>query len=343
MKTVLAFDDVLLVPKFSHITSRKDVDISTSVGGRYLDVPIISSNMDTVTSYKMTHAMEKAGGAGCLHRFWSIDDNVNAYKNSAANTWVSVGLGKYEFERALALVDAGASTIIVDVANGASMGVVNQARDIYNEFRGNIDIVVGNFATKAQIDTFTDKSEMTYAGYKIGVGGGSACLTRMVTGCGLPTFASLVDCLPLSEHLNLIADGGIRNSGDLSKALAAGAKAVMCGAIFAGALESPGTIVNGSGNAPQPHEKGFKKYRGSASLESYAAQGKQAFWRAPEGESFLVPYVGPVQEVIQGLEGGLRSSMSYMNAATLAEFRYNAEFVQMTRAGSIEGTAHGRS
>lgn len=341
MKQVLAFDDVLLIPTFSYIKSRKDVDTSTTVGDALLEFPVISSNMDSVTDVDMTHAMDKAGGAGCLHRFWSIEDNVAALKKSANNTWVSIGLGDYEMERAIALLDAGATTFVLDVANGGSIDVVTQAKRIQSEFGFAADIIVGNFATKNVLETFIDKVGYKLAGYKIGIGGGSACLTRHVTGCGLPTLASLLDCQPIAEYVDLIADGGIRNSGDLAKALAAGAKAVMCGKILAGTKESPGEVIEEHINA-LPTGNRFKKYRGSASRESYEVQGKEAPWRAPEGDSFLIPYAGSVQDVIQGLNGGLRSAMSYMNAAGLSELRYNAEFVSITGAGLRENSAHGK-
>lgn len=347
MKQVFSFDDVLLVPKFSHIKSRKDVDTSTYVGGRYMEMPIISSNMDTVTGPKMTVAMEQAGGAGCLHRFWSIEDNIKAYKQSASNAWVSVGIGDYEYERAGELLDAGAATFVLDVANGGSIEVVKQTRWLKELLGTKADIIVGNFASKAVLETFMEKVGFNVAGYKVGIGGGSACTTRSVTGCGIPTFASLLDLRSISEHVDIIADGGIRNSGDLAKALAVGARGVMCGKLLVGATESASPFEQYDDHqthmflAVGKEPPKYKKYRGSASQESYVAQGKEAPWRAPEGESFLVPYAGAVQTIMQGLEGGLRSSMSYMNAATLAEFRYNADFVTVTGAGIRENGAHG--
>lgn len=332
MKESLSFDDVLLTPKFSNVVSRKDVKISTTVANSFLPLPIISSNMDTVTNEVMAKAMSQNGGVGCLHRFQSIEDNIRQYINSQSYPWVSIGLGDAELERAQALYSVGANVFVLDVAHGASMEVVKQTKKLKYNLHPSARIIVGNFANAKSIEDFNFHLGETVNAYKSGVGGGSACLTRVVTGCGNSTFGSILDCASLG--LDIIADGGIRNSGDFAKAIAAGAKAVMLGGMLAGTDEAPGEIVITNG--------AWKKYRGSASLESYEVQGKVAHHRTAEGESFLVPYTGPVANVLQSLEAGLRSSMSYVGAETILEFQQLAEFIRITGGGLKESSAHGK-
>lgn len=357
-----SFDDVLIVPKFSTIRSRKDVSVVTTVGNEAFSLGVISSNMDTVTGPDMAKAMINYGAGACLHRFCSIEDNVKMFQESfvgPARPWVSIGLGEKEFERAEALIAAGATTILIDVAHGAHIGVVEQYDRLRNKYGYNIKVIVGNFATRQSIDDFNYRitSKGRPDSFKAGVGGGSACLTRVVTGVGVPTFSSIVDCA--RSGVSIIADGGIRNSGDFAKALAAGADAVMLGRMLAGTTESASISLQFDnmvdmktklGWTPGSYEeflykyenKKFKKYRGSASAESYEAQGKTAEWRAAEGDSFLIPYVGPVSNVIQTLEGGLRSAMSYVNATNLEEFRRNVEFIDITTNALRENGSHGK-
>jgi IMP dehydrogenase len=346
MKLALSFDDVLLSPKFSNIVSRSEEHVDTTVMfcGEKLLTPMISSNMDSVTGSTMAAAVARAGGVGALHRFWSIEDNVEAYKQSPAHTIVSIGLGNTELERAKALYDSGAFIFLIDVAHGASMPVVEQTRQLQQMVAGNAAIIVGNFATADTLLTFTEKLGNTdVQAFKIGIGGGSACLTRVVTGVGWPTLASLLDCA--TTGFPLIADGGIRNSGDMAKAIAAGATTVMCGRLFAGCSESPGNLCDKDGNELKSNSPAslYKKYRGSASAESYTVQGKVASHRTPEGDSFLVPWTGPVAKTMQAMEGGLRSMMSYLNSNNIGAIKDNSEFVQITSHGAIESNSHGRN
>lgn len=331
----ISFDDVLIKPTFSWIRSRKEVDLSVALGAGALSLPVISSNMDTVTGVPMANAMLKYGAGACLHRFCSIDDNVAAFTQvKAGKPWVSIGIGPEEQERAYALIEAGAETVVVDVAHGASIGVVEQLQFLREKFRDNINIIVGNFADAASIRAFMFHSARRPNAYKIGIGGGSACLTRVVTGCGMPTLASIIDCA--TAGVPLIADGGIRNSGDLAKAIAAGASGAFLGNLLAGTDESPGDIVvDGAAK--------YKKYRGSASMESYEVQGKVADWRAAEGDAYLVPYKGPVSGVLRELEGGLRSALSYVGARNIEDFQKEAEFIRVSTASIRENGAHGKS
>lgn len=339
MKESLSFDDVLLTPKFSNVVSRKDVKISTTVANSFLPLPIISSNMDTVTNEVMAKAMSQNGGVGCLHRFQSVEDNIRQYINSQSYPWVSIGLGDAELERAQALYSVGANVFVLDVAHGASMEVVKQTKKLKYNLHPSAKIIVGNFANAKSIEDFNFHLGETVNAYKVGIGGGSACLTRVVTGCGNSTFGSILDCASLG--LDIIADGGIRNSGDFAKAIAAGAKAVMIGGLLAGTDEAPGEVI-WDRDGEYLLSTGYKKYRGSASHESYEVQNKVAKHRAPEGDSFLVPYTGSVANVLQSLEAGLRSSMSYVGAETILEFQQLAEFIRITGGGIAEGKAHGK-
>lgn len=357
MNQVLSFADVLLTPQFSSVRSRANVDTSVILAGTDLKSPLISSNMDSVTNSSMAIAMAKEGGVGCLHRFWSIEDNVKAFKSviqdSGHPVWVSVGVGDKEYERGTALVDSGANVLILDVAHGASIQVVEQTKRLL-EYSTNIQLVVGNFATGKSIQDFLYHLGGPKIGtFKIGIGMGSACTTRMVTGCGLPSFDSLLSCR--SANYDIIQDGGISSSGDLAKAIAAGAKAAMIGRLFAGCEESPAeeerqyiSEEHARGWTPKRNELGtaykitHKYYRGSASADSYKTQGKTAFHRTPEGEAFLVPYRGPVKGVIEELSAGLRSAMSYVGAHNIEEFQSKAEFVQVSNNGHRESMAYGK-
>lgn len=334
-KKSLSFDDVLIVPKFSDVTSRKDVSLRQNFLGFDLQVPIISSNMDSVTNGGMACAMTMSGGIGCLHRFWDIGQNVSEYLK-AGPVIVSVGLGGAEMERAEALYAAGASAFVVDVAHGASMRVIEQVKNIRSLIGKKGFVVAGNFATAESLNEFLEQGGDVVDAIKVGIGGGSACTTRVVTGCGLPTFASIIDCAALG--IPIIADGGIRNSGDIAKALAAGASTVMLGRMLAGCNESAAECAGSYGYTVER-----KIYRGSASLQSYAAQGKLSEWRTPEGESFSIPAIGPVEYVLRGLEAGVRSALSYVGATNLDEFRANVEFATVTGSGAAESQAHGRN
>jgi IMP dehydrogenase len=328
----LTFDDVLLTPKFSRISTRADCSTITKLGKISLDLPVISANMDTITGVKMANAMAEVGGIGALHRFSSIDENVSMF-NSTSNCFVSVGIGEKELDRAKALYNEGARAFIIDVAHAASESVVN----FYNNFREFIGsyahVMVGNFSTADSITAFINRTKVAPDSFKVGIGGGSMCTTRVVTGVGVPTLGSVLDCRRTGR--DIIADGGIRNSGDIAKCLAAGAKAVMIGSMLAGTDETPGDIE-------MFNDVPYKVYRGSASKESYEVQGKVANHRAPEGESTYVPLKGSTKNILQNIKAGIQSSMSYLNAKNLQEFRENATFIEITNNGMIESRAHGK-
>jgi IMP dehydrogenase/GMP reductase len=323
---LLNFDDVLITPVFSNVRSRKDVDVSTDFLGMKLSLPVMNSNMDTVASPALCKALADYGAIGTLHRFWSIEENVQAFKDSITNgikPIVSIGVGTDELKRAVALHAAGAEIFLLDVAHAANILIV----EAYNLLTNNIfpgKFIVGDFGTGKEIVDFLELVPREPDAIKVGIGVGSVCKTRNVTGVGNYALSCLLDC---SETLNqwennikLILDGGISEIGDISKALIAGTDIIMSGSLFSGTEESAGiTILD-------EHGKKWKSYRGSASQESYVVQNKVASWRAAEGTAILVPYKGPVVETLNSINGGLRSSLSYCNSFNLNELKANGKF-----------------
>lgn len=364
LQEALGLDDVLLVPaNMNFISSRANVDTTSKMACKAFKMPVVASNMDTVYSPLLAQELAKAGGVACTHRFCSIEDNITLFKAGIFDTvkpWVSIGVGVSEFERGIALVEAGAETVVIDLANGASIQAVEQFDKLRDKFGYNIGLVVGNFATGSQIKAFISNSSTK--GFidlvKIGLGGGAACTSRLVAGVGLPSFTTIQSCS--EAGVPMLFDGGIKQPGDFAKALAAGASGIMMGRNFAATLESPADkyymdntgavrsheqvleIVERNGASLEGINPTHKKYRGSASRESYAAQGKEARHRAPEGEAFLVEVTGTVSDLMANFEGGLRSSMTYLNATDLTAFRENASFVKITNNAHRESHAHGR-
>lgn len=333
-KTAYTFDDVLIVPKFSWIHSRQDVDLSVQIG-RYtsLTLPVISANMDTITGHNMCIAMHQAGGIGCLHRFMSIEENciiAESLIKQKVNFWASIGIDKLSYERHNELASIGVKTFVIDVAHAAQSQVAKFVADIA-EVNPHIDYIVGNFIdifpfirNVSKNLTMVDHNLSNIVGWKIGIGPGSVCETRTVTGCGYPQLSAIMDNSP--NKYPLIADGGCKTSGDIAKALAAGAKAVMIGGMLAGtdACERP------------------NEFRGSASLSSYKDQGKLSIHRSPEGSSHTISSIGNTQDILQQINGGLRSALTYCNALNLEQLQENAEFVLVTSNGIRENGTHFR-
>lgn len=467
----LTFDDVLLVPRYSTIRSRQDTDTSSDFSRRIrLHVPIVSSNMDTVTESEMAIAMARAGGIGVIHRFMPIarqaeevrrvkraealvvespltlspdasvgearstmeshgvgglvvvdeqgfvqgivtrrdvmfraddepvakamtprerlvtapkgttlekareildqarveklplvDDDFRlvglitvkdieqrmqhpeATKDSKGRLRVAaaVGVRPGNLERAMALLEAGADALVVDIAHGDSANAIETARLLRREFGQEWDLVIGNVATAEGTLRLIDAGADAV---KVGVGPGSICITRLVTGFGIPQLSAIAECAAVAKRhdVRIIADGGIRSSGDVVKALAAGADTVMLGSLLAGTKESPGIVISRGGRR-------LKLTRGMASLgatasrdliENPTSQLLQYEEMVPEGVEATVPYRGPVASILTQLVGGLRSGMSYAGARTIAELQATAEFVLITRAGLEESGPH---
>jgi IMP dehydrogenase len=330
----LTFDDVLLIPSKSEVKSRRDPSLKTKLTKtKYLETPIISANMDTVTESKMAIAMNQMGGLGILHRFMSIEQQaqeIHAVKESGATIIsASIGVNADYKERAEALVKAGVNILTIDIAHGHSVLMMDTLKWLKDKFAG-IEVIAGNLATP---DAAVDLIEAGADCIKVGIGPGSMCTTRIITGAGVPQLTAVALCSEAAEPYGVpvIADGGIRTSGDMVKAFAAGAHLIMLGSMLSGTIETPGEIVNGR-----------KQYRGMASKKAQISwRGDMPLGMAPEGESTFVNVKGHVSDVIHELCGGIRSGMSYVNATTIDEIKQKARFMEMSSNGINESRAHG--
>lgn len=362
MQKTLCFDDVLLVPQYSEIESRKIVDLTVcgfdnsplrlTQDALPLSCPIVGSPMDTVMSSDSAASLHRSGGFGVLHRYCSVPDAVKIFleavsKISSAgshspNVMVAVGATGDYLERAHALHEAGCRAFCIDVAHGHHASMKEALRQMRLKFGDTVHIMTGNVAT---LQAFNDLADWGSDSIRVGVGGGSMCSTRIRTGHGIPTFQSVLDCGRTDRKALLVADGGIRNSGDVVKALAAGADLVMLGSILAGHDECPGSIIDDKGLSYTPGKvppgiATFKKFRGMASKEA------QLSWRGKvsvvEGESSIVAYKGPMASTISDLLEGVRSGLSYSGARTIRELQSKAQFVSVTSQGVRENVPHGK-
>lgn len=328
----LSFDDVLLVPQYSDIESRTVLSTKNSLGDIGLDLPIISSPMDTVTELDMLVAMEMNGGLGIIHRYNSVDDQSKLVKQAKVvevnNVGAAIGVTGDYLERAQALVEAGANVLCVDVAHGHHSMMKTALTNLRKVFGNSVHIMAGNVATGEGACAL---AEWGADSVRVGVGGGSICSTRLVSGHGVPTFQTVMDCVEAGCPIPIIADGGMKTSGDIVKALAAGADFVMLGSMLAGTDQAPGQVFD-AGN------KKYKVYRGMASSEA------QVNWRGktstPEGISTTIPYKGDVNTILADLKGGIQSGMSYSGARTINDLQAKARFVQQTTAGQAESFTH---
>ncbi len=333
----LTYDDVLLQPQFSEIRSRGDIDIGTDLGnGLKLSLPIFSSPMDTITGGHMASSIYKLGGVGIIHRYNTIEEQVlqvvKAYENSVNSTspvlGAAIGISGDYLERATALLSAGVDFLCVDVAHGHHIlmkEALYKLRKLTNEFH----IMAGNVATLQGVNDLADWGADSV---RCNIGGGSICSTRVQTGHGLPGLQTIFECSKTDRDVAIIADGGIRNSGDIVKALAAGADAVMCGSLLAGTTESPGEVFE--------DRDGFryKSYRGMASKEAQMKwKGKYSSF---EGVATRVPFRGSVVDILEDVEKGIRSGFSYSGALNLKELQSKAKFVRQTTAGLGESKTH---
>lgn len=319
---VYSFDDVLLVPQHSKIGSRQDVDLSTTLGSLELSLPLLSANMDTVTEDRMAIAMSEAGGAGVLHRF---NNSANQYEwaerlhECNAPIILSVGLNLslrcfYQEMRDQLHLDA----ICVDVAHGDHARVLKTVAALREDLP-NTDIIAGNIVTGEGARRLVDVGANII---KVGIGPGSVCSTRIVSGHGFPQLSAIEkvkEALPSS--IGVIADGGIRYPGDIVKALAAGADAVMLGSLLAGTDEAAGERI-------VEHGVAYKTFRGMASREAQNGRGNQR--PRVEGVTTKVPYRGPVGDTLSNLEAGIRSGFSYSGVNTIRELQDAAEFIVVT-------------
>jgi IMP dehydrogenase len=335
-ETHITFDDVLLVPQYSDIKSRSEVTLASELSeGIELRVPIISAPMDTVCGRLMATRLAEFGALGIVHRYNTIETQTTivaeASDGGLKNVGAAIGITGDYIERAAALIDAGATTLCLDVAHGDHVLMHVGAHNIIDKFGDKAHIMAGNIAT------YTGALALAQLGVdsiRVGIGGGSICSTRIQTGHGMPTLASVFECVQVKEKfpdLKIIADGGIKTSGDMVKALAAGADFVMVGSLLAGTSEAPGEIVYKDG------EK-YKSYRGMASKDA------QMDWRGKtsslEGVATVIPYKGQVFPILSGLENGIRSGLSYSGARNLQELRESARFIRQTASGLAESNTH---
>lgn len=331
----LTFDDVVLVPGYNGIKSRQLVTTSVSLMGRNFSIPLISSNMDTITEDAMANAIGALGGMAILHRFLSIEDNVALFNRvqKKDSTGISIGIGDDGIRRAEALISAGASIICVDVAHGHSKEVNRTIKGLREKYKSNILIIAGNVATYAGADYLAAAGADAI---KVGIGSGSVCTTRVKTGFGVPQLTALHDCRKVDRVL--ISDGGIRYPSDAVKALAAGADFVMLGGMLSGTDETPGKMLEEERDGKKIR---FKRFRGMASKEAQDDfMGGMAEWKTAEGVAVEVPARGPVKEVVQDLMGGIRSGMTYCGALTIKDLQRKAQFMEVSTAGRIEGSPH---
>jgi len=393
MKKYLTYDDVNIVPKYSEIKSRDDVDLSTRfTKNTTLSIPIVSSPMDTVTEYKMAKEMLDMGGVGVIHRFQSIENQAQQMKRvwTTWDSWYNIGGDKdrtdhtqvfedwyksvrhwnspptktdYEdlhellwfadeaqkdedywskrplcaavgatgdyLERAKELVLNGCNVLLIDVAHGHHKNVGDAIEKIKSEI-SNVEVIAGNVATGDGVRFIVEAGADAV---RVGIGNGSLCETRIRTGVGLPQVTALIDVCSVADDWDIpvIADGGIRNVGDVVKGLGCGADSIMVGSLLSGTKESPGQIEK---QGEWPNEKLFKKYRGSASRDS---KGND---KNVEGNHKVIPYKGKVYRLLSDIKDGIRSGFSYVGANNLSEFHGKVEFVEVTSAGQIEARPH---
>ena len=344
IKEALTFDDVTLAPKYSEILP-SEVDTSVSLTKNFkLKIPLLSSAMDTVTESKMAIAIAKAGGIGVIHRNLDVKKQIleiQKVKRQKLLVGAAVGAGPTELERAKAIIKEGIDLIVVDTAHGHTKKVGEIIKFI-NKIRNNkTALCAGNIATP-EAAKYLIKLGVDII--KVGIGPGSICTTRLVAGIGVPQLSAILSVRNglKDKNVKIISDGGIKYSGDLAKAFAAGADAVMIGSLFAGTDEAPGKLIKKNG-------KLFKSFRGMGSVGAmnkgsadryFQTKQKDASKYVPEGVEGFAKYKGDVGNIIYKLIGGLRSSMGYLGSKEIIKLRIKPNFVKITKAGFYESMVH---
>lgn len=359
LKQGYTFDDVLLVPAYSEVMP-KQVDISTRLTEKIaLNVPLLSAAMDTVTESPMAIGLALLGGLGIIHKNMSIQQQaqqvlevktqhvaLEKYPSAALDSkhrllvGAAIGVSDDLLERVDALVNAGVDIVALDSAHGHSLGVIQSVRKVRENYP-DLDIMAGNIISAA------GATDLIYAGatcVKVGVGPGSICTTRVISGVGVPQLTAINDVVQIANQykVGVVADGGIKQSGDIVKALASGAHCVMLGGLFAGTEETPGEVMEVYGQK-------VKSYVGMGSLiamqrgssDRYFQGGVQELSKlVPEGIEATVNYKGPLREVVYQLMGGLRSGLGYCGCANIKQLHDNAKFVVITNNGLNESHPH---
>ena len=375
MKKCYTYDDINIIPKYSDIEHRDKINISTRFTKKtLLDVPIVSSPMDTITEYDMANEMLEWGGVGVIHRFMSIEKQsrqmkqlkyqFDSYFSQDEKDWdkeyeeatedddrelilhimdgndrwskrplcAAIGVTEDYLERARELELNGCNVLLIDVAHGHHKLVGDAIEEIKTRLPS-IEVIAGSVATGEACEYLCEKGADAI---RIGIGNGSLCETRIRTGVGIPQVTALLDCVAVADTYGCptIADGGMRTVGDVCKGLSCGADSIMLGSLLSGTKETPGEIEK---VGKWPNEQLYKKYRGSASLDSKKSRGNN---KNVEGNHKVIPYKGKVKRIITDIQEGLRSSFSYVGANNLSEFHSKVELIQVTRAGNIEGQPH---
>ena len=344
IKEALTYDDVLLTPRYSEILPSETVIKTKLSQNLNLKIPIISSAMDTVTESTMAIEIAKLGGIGVIHRNLDIKSQIfeiRKVKSKNLKVGAAVGAGPLEFKRVEALVKEKIDLIVVDTAHGHTKKVAEIIRKIKKLKSKNTTLCAGNIAT-AEAAKFLSK--LGVDAIKVGIGPGSICTTRIVAGIGVPQLSAIIAARKGlgKKKIMLVADGGIKFSGDIPKALAAGADAVMIGSLFAGSNESPGKIIKKNG-------KYFKSFRGMGSIGAMNKGSADRYFQkkqkdpskyVPEGVEGLVKYKGPIEKIVYQLIGGLKSSMGYLGSKNIKDLRNKPKFVKITKAGFYESMVH---
>ncbi|MBD3299883.1 MAG: guanosine monophosphate reductase [Candidatus Moranbacteria bacterium] len=347
----LTFDDVVIVPDISEVPAYETKVTSRLTRNIKLEVPLLSAAMDTVTEAGMALELAKAGGIGILHRNFSREDQVKEVvkfrdkvdedKKSYKRHYIGAAIGTSNgyLDQVEHLIKAGCDVICIDLAHGSTLWARKAIMEIKSRF-SEIDLIAGNVATYAGASYLADAG---CDAIKIGIGGGSICTTRVITGVGVPNITAIMEAkrAVMSTDIPLIIDGGIRYSGDIVKAIVAGADCVMCGSLFAATKEAPGELVKGDDG------KNYKIYRGMSVKEAMNNRTRDRYYlkedekeHTSQGVTSLVPYKGEVKKIIEVLVGGIQSAMENVGARDFKELYEKGRFYQVTNAGSIEGHAH---
>ena len=344
IKEALTFDDVTLAPQYSDILpSEVNTNISLTKNLN-LKIPLLSSAMDTVTESKMAIAIAQSGGIGIIHRNLSIDDQISEIRKVKLKKLLvgaAIGAGDDEFQRAKGILKNGVNLIVIDTAHGHTKKVAQIIKKIKKIKPKSTALCAGNVAT-AEAAKFLIRLGIDII--KVGIGPGSICTTRLVAGIGVPQLSAILNVRKGvgSKKVSIIADGGIKFSGDIVKALAAGADAVMIGSLFAGTAQAPGKIIKKNG-------KLFKSFRGMGSIGAMNKGSSDRYFQSrqkdkskyvPEGVEGFVKYKGDVDKIIFQLIGGLKSSMGYMGAKKINILKKKPKFVKITKAGFYESMVH---
>ncbi len=340
IKEYLTFDDVLIKPNQSAVEPLETSPETLCARDFFISNPILSAPMDRVTESRMAIELGRLGGLGIIHRNNSLQEQVaEVRKTKEAGVRVGAACSPFDEQRARLLVQAGVDLVAIDSAHGHNLNVIAGAKKI-KEILGSIPMLVGNIATAEAAEALVQFAD----GIKVGIGPGSICTTRIVSGVGVPQLSAIMEVAAVAKvhGVPVIADGGIKNSGDIAKALAAGASAVMLGNVLAATSAAPGRLVEINGTQ-------YKEYRGMGSREvliegrandRYLGTSKDI---VAEGVSGLIPYAGELQDVIEQLIGGIQVSMGYVGAKTIIEFQEKAQFVRITNAGVLESRPHSLS